>query len=165
LQRDGRGLYESFVIVKREDAEDLPLAGSCDLCLAGMGCRLRGVVLKLQGLAEQEESRKKDRSEEGKESKAPSGVLLDISGRLWTLVADLQAGTSGSSKPERAAGKLLRAVLGLMDMKDTLCLFKLCRCALALLQVEGAIHGVHSTGVQAAYLNVAKVDFDCTCST
>merc|ERR1719197_2038671 len=49
-----------------------------------------------------------------------------------------------------------------MDLKDTVCLFKLSRCGLALLQVEGAIHGVHSSGVQAAYLNVAKVLFKCS---
>jgi hypothetical protein len=114
----------------------------------------------LQAVAEAEETRKKDRSEEAKA--APTAGVLEVSDRLWRLVADLKAGTSGSSKPERAAGKLLRAVLGLMDLKDNICLFKLSRSALALLQVEGAIHGVHSSGVQAAYLNVAKVLFKCS---
>merc|ERR1719181_2722729 len=110
------------------------------------------MVAKLQALAEVDESMKKEKDR---------GVL-DISDHLWTLVSDLKSGTSGSSKPEKAAGKLLRAVLGLMDMKDTICLFKLSRCALSLLQIEGAINGVHSSGVQAAYLNVAKVLFKCS---
>lgn len=107
------------------------------------------VITKLQSLAAAEAS------------SASSGVLA-IAERLWTLVSDLKAGTSGSSKAERAAGKLLRAVLGLMDMKDTLCLFKLARSALALLQFEDATRGVHANGVQAAYMNVAKVLFKCS---
>lgn len=89
------------------------------------------------------------------ESEASSEVALELSQRVWSLVSHLQ-GCDGNS---RTAAKLLRGVLGLMDLKDTKCLFKLSRSALALLQVEGAINGVHSTGVQAAYLNVAKVLF------
>lgn len=120
------------------------------------------LVATLQSLAETEENKKKDRSED-KDSKSPAAPgFLAVSNHLWTLVSDLKSGTSGSSKPERTAGKLLRSVLGLMDMKDTLCLFKLSRCALALLQLKDAIHGVHEAGVQAAYLNVAKVLFKCS---
>jgi len=87
---------------------------------------------------------------------------LELSQRVWSFVSDLVAGTSGSSKPDRHAAKLLRAVLGLMDLKDTKCLFELSRCAFALMQMDSAVNGVHSSGVQAAYLNVAKVLFKCS---
>jgi len=121
------------------------------------------LVSKLQALTEAEEVRKKDRSEDSKESKASTAAgFLEISERLWALVSELKAGSSSSSKPEKAAGRLLRAVLGLLDIKDTISQFKLSHCALSLLQIEGAIHGVHSAGVQAAYMNVAKVLFKCS---
>jgi hypothetical protein len=104
------------------------------------------LITKLQGLAE---SRK-------------AVDALEISQRVWSFVSGLRAGSSGSSKPDKYAAKLLRAVLGLMDLKDPKCLFELSRCALVLLQMNGAVNGVHSSGVQAAYLNVAKVLFKCS---
>jgi hypothetical protein len=105
------------------------------------------LISKLQGLAE---------------SKAAPANALELSERVWSLVRDLKGGSAGTVKPDKASAKLLRAVLGLMDLKDTKCLFKLSRCALSLLQMEGAINGVPSSGVQAAYLNVAKVLFKCS---
>merc|ERR1719356_383249 len=70
---------------------------------------------------------------------------------------DIKAG-----RGTKCAPMLLRAVLGVLDLKDTTCLFKLSRCALVLLREEAAVQGVHASGVQAAYLNVAKVLFKCS---
>lgn len=131
---------------RRRKTSHSPAPGSKSVAVWDADCE--AVVTKLQGLVE-------------RESEAVAGVL-EVSDLLWKLVSDLKSKASGSAKPERAAGKLLRAVLGLMDLKDTKCLFKLSRCALALLNVEGAIQGVHASGVQAAYLNVAKVLFKCS---
>jgi len=60
------------------------------------------------------------------------------------------------------APQLLREVMGLMDakdLKDTKYIFKLARCALALLSLEGATKGVPVSGVQAAYQNISQVLF------
>mmetsp|Transcript_112138 Transcript_112138/g.216028 ORF Transcript_112138/g.216028 Transcript_112138/m.216028 type:complete len:888 (+) Transcript_112138:157-2820(+) len=107
------------------------------------------LIAKLQAMAESEEKRRK--SEER---------LLEMSDSIWKLIEDMKAGKA--SKAQQFAPKLLRAVLGLMDLKDAKCLLKLSRCALVLLQLEGAVQGVHASGVQAAYLNVAKVLFKCS---
>jgi len=106
------------------------------------------VVAKLRALADDDEKGKVD-----------SQALTQVSERVLELIMDIRNGKAGSKS---SAPALLRAVLGLLDLKDTTCLFRLSRCALALLQEESAIQGVHSSGVQAAYLNIAKVLFKCS---
>lgn len=107
------------------------------------------LIAKLQAMAESEEKRRKNEDR-----------LLEMSDSIWKLIEDMKAGKA--SKAKQFAPKLLRAVLGLMDLKDAKCLLKLSRCALVLLHLEGAVQGVHASGVQAAYLNVAKVLFKCS---
>jgi len=107
------------------------------------------VIAKLQALAESEEKKK-----------TSAETLLEMSERVLELAMDIKAGKG--SKSQQTAPTLLRAVLGLLDLKDTKCLFKLSRCALLLLREEAAIRGVPTSGVQAAYLNVAKVLFKCS---
>eukprot|EP00929_Paragymnodinium_shiwhaense_P055011 TRINITY_DN27592_c0_g2_i1.p1 TRINITY_DN27592_c0_g2~~TRINITY_DN27592_c0_g2_i1.p1 ORF type:complete len:962 (-),score=155.66 TRINITY_DN27592_c0_g2_i1:84-2969(-) len=94
-----------------------------------------------------------------KERKKSGGAedILRVCDRVADLVDGIKAGQG--SKSGQMAPMLLRAVLALLDLKDTTCLFRLSRCALALLQVDAAVSGVHSSGVQAAYLNIAKVLF------
>lgn len=104
------------------------------------------MITRLQQLAEAEERQKVD-----------GDTLLELAEQVLTLVVDIHAGKGHRAHQHTPA--LLRAVLGLLDMKDAKCLFKLCRCALVLLQMDAAVKGVHASGVQAAYLNVAKVLF------
>jgi len=87
-------------------------------------------------------------------------LVAQLCGRLWDLAMDVRVGKD--PKVAQCAPRLLREVMGLMDlrhMKDARCLFKLSRCALLLLQTGGATRGVHVSGVQAAYLNIAQTLF------
>uniref|UniRef100_A0A7S4SBQ2 C2H2-type domain-containing protein n=1 Tax=Alexandrium monilatum TaxID=311494 RepID=A0A7S4SBQ2_9DINO len=107
------------------------------------------VIAKLHALASSKEKRKKG-----------GDLMVTLAERIWDLTLDLRARKGTSS--EQYAAKLLREVMSLMDvkdLKDTKCIFKLARSALSLLQMEGATKGVHSSGVQAAYLNIAQVLF------
>lgn len=106
-------------------------------------------LVALQAFVESEEKRK-----QGGEA------LLQLLSRTVELVDGLKAGKP--SKASQYAPRLLRSVLSLLDLKDPKGLFKLARCALTLLAVEASIQGVPSSGVQAAYLNVAKVLFKCS---
>lgn len=108
------------------------------------------VVAKLQAMAETSEDQRKKNERN----------LMEMSDQVWELVSGVE--DVGPREQKRHAPKLLRAVLGLMDLKDPRCLFRLSRCALVLLRVEGAVQGVHASGVQAAYLNIAKVLFKCS---
>jgi len=69
---------------------------------------------------------------------------------------------AGKSPEMSLAPRLLREVMGLMDMKDlkeSKLIFKLARCALVLLSLEVATQGVTVSGVQAAYQNISQVLF------
>lgn len=91
-----------------------------------------------------------------KRKEGPEG-LLQTCNSLWSIVADLQVGKG--SRPHRYAAKFLKEVMSLMDsqeMKNAGCFFKLSRCALALLRVEGSTQGFPASGVQQAYLNIAR---------
>eukprot|EP00927_Polykrikos_kofoidii_P067743 TRINITY_DN63190_c0_g1_i1.p1 TRINITY_DN63190_c0_g1~~TRINITY_DN63190_c0_g1_i1.p1 ORF type:complete len:968 (-),score=155.32 TRINITY_DN63190_c0_g1_i1:54-2792(-) len=103
-------------------------------------------IAKLQALSEAEE--RKNMNPE---------AIFQLADRVWEIVEGIQVGKG--TKADKFAPVLLRAVLGLLDLKDAKCVFRLSRCALALLLMEGAVKGVHSSGVQAAYLNIAKVLF------
>mmetsp|Transcript_19615 Transcript_19615/g.45657 ORF Transcript_19615/g.45657 Transcript_19615/m.45657 type:complete len:898 (+) Transcript_19615:54-2747(+) len=107
------------------------------------------VISKLQALAMSQDKKKQN-----------AGAMVELADKLWDLVNDIKAGKG--TRPQEFASKLLRAVLGLMDLKDAKAIFRLSRCALVLLQMEGAVNGVQTSGVQAAYLNVAKVLFKCS---
>jgi len=104
------------------------------------------VLAKLQALSANKEKKKKG-----------AELLLQLCERIWDLALDIKAGKG--TKSEEYAPRLLREVMGLMDLKEPKCIFKLARCAFVLLQMEGATHGVNTTGVQAAYLNIAQVLF------
>eukprot|EP00928_Gymnodinium_smaydae_P012508 TRINITY_DN14531_c0_g5_i1.p1 TRINITY_DN14531_c0_g5~~TRINITY_DN14531_c0_g5_i1.p1 ORF type:complete len:868 (-),score=193.45 TRINITY_DN14531_c0_g5_i1:100-2646(-) len=106
-----------------------------------------GVIAKLQRLADSSEEKKSAAAEE----------LQRIADQVLDLVADIKSGAG--ARGQQLAPALLRAVLAVLDLKDASSLFRLCRCAFALLQIEVAVRGVPSSGVQAAYLNVAKVLF------
>lgn len=84
-------------------------------------------------------------------------LFVQMCDRIWDLATDIKAGENPKSK--EYAAMLLKEIMGLMDlkhMKDARCLFKLSRCALLLLQMKSATRGVHVSGVQAAYLNIAQ---------
>eukprot|EP00435_Cladocopium_sp_Y103_P002839 s4514_g1.t1 len=77
--------------------------------------------------------------------------------RILALTKEMKAGQQMDSPAQ-----LLREIMGLMDvkdLKDSKYLFKLARCALALLSVDAATAGVPISGVQAAYQNIAQVLF------
>lgn len=104
------------------------------------------VIVKLQKFAE---------SAVGRES--CGDVPVKMSQRISDIVEDLKVGKS--KRVGEHSSKLLHAVLSLLDLKDVRCLFKLARCALALLPMQGAVQSAQSLGAQAAYLNIAKVLF------
>jgi len=104
------------------------------------------VMARLQELASSKEQRRQN-----------PDLLAQLCDRIWELVSDIQAGRGRS--PQKFASKLLREVMGLMDlkdMKDPKFLFKLSRSALALLKTEGSTTGFPASGVQQAYLNIAQ---------
>ncbi|CAE7380417.1 ARMC2 [Symbiodinium natans] len=105
------------------------------------------VMSNLQSLAASKEKRKQ------------TDFVAELCERTWTLAVDMKAGKSTETA---LAPGLLREVMGLMDMKDikeSKLVFKLARCALALLSLEVATQGVSVSGVQAAYQNIAQVLF------
>lgn len=106
----------------------------------------KAIISRLQEVAETEDRKTID-----------DNTLVSVSEQVLSLVVDIQAGEGGQTRQHAPA--ILRAVLGLLDLKDPKCLFKLCRCALVLLPMDIAVQGVPSAGVHAAYLNVAKVLF------
>mmetsp|Transcript_103040 Transcript_103040/g.204529 ORF Transcript_103040/g.204529 Transcript_103040/m.204529 type:complete len:920 (+) Transcript_103040:163-2922(+) len=98
-------------------------------------------------------------SKEGRRS-SNEILLHQMCDRIWDLVVDIKVGKGSSSND--CAPRLLREVMSLMDLKelkDAKWHFKLSKSALTLLQMEGATAGVRSSGVQAAYLNIAQVLF------
>lgn len=105
------------------------------------------VLTKLQSLAASKEKRKQ------------TEFVSELCERTWVLATDMKAGKS----PDMSlAPRLLREVMGLMDMKDlkeSKLIFKLARCALVLLSLEVATQGVPVSGVQAAYQNISQVLF------
>eukprot|EP00930_Biecheleria_cincta_P018038 TRINITY_DN14177_c0_g1_i2.p1 TRINITY_DN14177_c0_g1~~TRINITY_DN14177_c0_g1_i2.p1 ORF type:complete len:868 (-),score=162.47 TRINITY_DN14177_c0_g1_i2:21-2624(-) len=106
------------------------------------------IIARLQSLASSKEKRKKS-----------PDLLLEIIERIWDITMDMKGGRGGEL---HLAPQLLREVMGLMDakdVKDAKCIFKLARCALALLSLEGATKGVPVSGVQAAYQNISQVLF------
>eukprot|EP00443_Scrippsiella_acuminata_P001385 CAMPEP_0115301700 /NCGR_PEP_ID=MMETSP0270-20121206/69996_1 /TAXON_ID=71861 /ORGANISM="Scrippsiella trochoidea, Strain CCMP3099" /LENGTH=902 /DNA_ID=CAMNT_0002719591 /DNA_START=1 /DNA_END=2709 /DNA_ORIENTATION=+ len=61
---------------------------------------------------------------------------------------------------DQEPSRLLRAVLSLMERtSEAVCLLRLARCTLELLQVESVLKDVGLHGVEAAYLNVARALF------
>mmetsp|Transcript_104392 Transcript_104392/g.225237 ORF Transcript_104392/g.225237 Transcript_104392/m.225237 type:complete len:884 (-) Transcript_104392:18-2669(-) len=87
-------------------------------------------------------------------------VMVQLCDKIWDLVVDIKAGKG--TKPQSHASKLLKEVMGLMDlkdMKDARCQLKLSRSALALLQTDGATEGVAGGHIQGAYLNISRVLF------
>ncbi|CEM36404.1 unnamed protein product [Vitrella brassicaformis CCMP3155] len=81
----------------------------------------------------------------------------EMSERLWDLVKDLK---SGCGSPHRCGGQaeqLLRAVMGLLDLKHEKGMFRLCRCALELLLMEEARDAIGGRGLEAGLINTVKV--------
>ncbi|CAE7719277.1 Armc2, partial [Symbiodinium sp. CCMP2592] len=93
------------------------------------------------------------------EKRKQTEFVSELCERTWVLATDMKAGKS----PEMSlAPRLLREVMGLMDMKDlkeSKLIFKLARSALVLLSLEVATQGVPVSGVQAAYQNISQVLF------
>jgi len=78
--------------------------------------------------------------------------------KLSAEVVELVDGVKAGGFYPCAAG-LLREVLGLLDLKDPACTFKLSKCALTLLKWDCAVEDLDAPAVQAAYLSIAKILF------
>lgn len=107
------------------------------------------VIAKLQAFSSSKEKRK-----------ASPEKLLELLEKTWDIILDFKVGHGELNASQ--APQLLREVMGLMDardLKETKSIFRLARCALALLPVEAATKGVPISGVQAAYQNIAQVLF------
>jgi len=87
-----------------------------------------------------------------------SESMLQLADRIHDLVAEVP--NREHKKNVKQAPKLLHAVLSLMDKRvDALCLLRLARAVLELINIKSARQDVSIDGASAAYLNVAKALF------
>lgn len=129
---------------RRAPSPALPQEG--DLSGEAWDASCEALVARLQSLTDPEERRQ-----------ASTKQLQQLAAEVAELVAAMG---NGGPRRQKLLPMLLRGVLGLLDStKDETCLFRLGRSALLLLRVEAAVNGVSSSGVQAAYMNIAKVLF------
>jgi len=134
---------------RRRKASASPAPAFCESSFAPEGTWeevAEAVLARLQELASNKEQRRDN-----------PDLMAEMCGRIWDLAADIQV--SQSSRSSHFAGKLLKEVMGFMDlkdMKDPRFLFTLSRSALALLRTEGSTAGFQTSGVQQAYLNISQ---------
>jgi hypothetical protein len=112
------------------------------------GAQCHAALTQLQAIAESSEERRRTSEQE----------LRNMVEQVASIVSDARFHDTSRSNP--AAPGLLRVALGLLDLKDlkdVKVLFKLARCALIMLAMDVAVSGVSATGVENAYLNIAKL--------
>eukprot|EP00929_Paragymnodinium_shiwhaense_P096320 TRINITY_DN57884_c0_g1_i1.p1 TRINITY_DN57884_c0_g1~~TRINITY_DN57884_c0_g1_i1.p1 ORF type:complete len:985 (-),score=175.65 TRINITY_DN57884_c0_g1_i1:53-3007(-) len=143
--------HRASSLQKRAHAATLDVGMAPERDGEGWEATCESTIAQLQRLAQPEARLRADQAGE---------LQAALCQRMLALVSDF--GAARSSAADRLGPPLLRAILGLLDLKDTACLFKATRSALALLQDPVATKGLTSSGIQAAYLNIARVLFKCS---